>query len=70
VCACHAREDSQEILLRGLAMRKLLWIKDSKEFWKVFNKERKKDREKKSKLPFVKKIEILSSMQKLFRKNR
>lgn len=51
-------------------MKKLLWIKDSKEFWKVFSEERKKLRKQKRNLPFAKKIEILSSMQKLFRKSR
>jgi len=51
-------------------MKKLLWIKDSEEFWKVFSEEREKLRRKRKKLPFAKKIEILSSMQKLFPKNR
>ena len=47
-------------------MKKLLWIKDSEKFWKVFSEERKKIRRQKRDLPFAKKIEILSSMQKLF----
>jgi hypothetical protein len=51
-------------------MKKLLWIKDSQEFWKVFSEERQKIRRRKRNLPFAKKIEILSSMQKLFPKNR
>jgi hypothetical protein len=51
-------------------MKKLLWIKDSEKFWKVFAEERKKTRRQKRNLPFAKKIEILSSMQKLFPKNR
>jgi len=51
-------------------MKKLLWIKDSEEFWKVFSRERDKIRKRKRKLPFAKKIEMLSSMQKLFSKNR
>ena len=50
-------------------MKKLLWIKDSKEFWKVFSEERKKIGRQRKNLPFAKKIEILSSMQKLFTKN-
>jgi hypothetical protein len=51
-------------------MKKLLGIKDSEEFWKVFSKEREKIRKKRRNLPFSKKIEILSSIQKLFPKNR
>jgi len=50
-------------------MKKLLWIKDSERFWKVFSKERKKIRRQKRNLLFAKKIEILSSMQRLFFKN-
>jgi hypothetical protein len=51
-------------------MKKLLWIKDSERFWKVFSKERNKIRKQKRDLPFAKKIEMLSSMQKLFPKKR
>jgi hypothetical protein len=46
-------------------MKKLLWIKDSKEFWEVFSKERMRRREKLRRLPFAKKIEIVSWMQKM-----
>jgi len=46
-------------------MKKLLWIKDSGKFWEVFNQERRKRREKLRKLPFAKKIEIVSQMQKM-----
>ena len=46
-------------------MRKLLWIKDSEEFWKVFGRERIEMREKLRRLPFAKKIEIISQMQKM-----
>jgi len=51
-------------------MKKLLWIKDSKEFWEVFSKERVMRREKLRRLPFAKKIEILSRMQKMSFPNR
>ena len=46
-------------------MKKLLWIKDSEEFWEAFSKEREKRREQLRKLPFAKKIEIISKMQKM-----
>jgi len=46
-------------------MRKLLWIKDSKEFWKVFGEERKKRRERLRRLPFAKKIEIVEKMKRM-----
>ena len=46
-------------------MKKLLWIKDSKEFWEVFDKEQRKKREKLRRLPFAKKIEIVSRMQRM-----
>jgi hypothetical protein len=46
-------------------MRKLLWIKDSKEFWKVFGEEREKRRERLRKLPFAKKIEIVEKMKRM-----
>jgi hypothetical protein len=45
-------------------MKKLLLIKDSKEFWEVFSKEQRRRREKLRKLPFAKKIEIVSRMQR------
>jgi len=45
-------------------MKKLLWIKDSKEFWELFSEEQRKRREKLRRLPFAKKIEIVSKMQK------
>lgn len=46
-------------------MKKLLWMKDSEEFWEVFSKEREKRRKQLKKLPFAKKIEIVSKMQKM-----
>jgi len=46
-------------------MRKLLWIKDSKEFWKVFGEEREKRRERLRRLPFAKKIEIVEKMKRM-----
>ncbi len=47
-------------------MKKLLCIKDSEEFWKAFNGERKKARRQLRSLPHTKKVRILSQMQKLF----
>lgn len=44
-------------------MKKLLYIKDSEQFWKVFNDERKKTRERLAQLPFAEKIEIMSKMR-------
>lgn len=44
-------------------MKKLLYTKDSKEFWKIFNEEREKRRNKLARLPFVKKVVILEKMQ-------
>jgi hypothetical protein len=46
-------------------MKKLLWIKDSKEFWTVFGEEREKRRERLRKLPFAKKIEIVEKMKRM-----
>jgi len=46
-------------------MRKLLWIKDSKEFWKVFGEEREKRRARLRRLPFAKKIEIIEKMKRM-----
>lgn len=40
-------------------MKKLLWIRDSKKFWKVFSQERKKSRRRLQNLSFAKKIELL-----------
>ena len=40
-------------------MKKLLWIKDYKEFWKVFNQERMKERRKLRSLSFRKKLEMM-----------
>jgi len=51
-------------------MKKLVGIKDPEEFWRCFSKEREKIQKKRRNLPFSKKIEILSFMQKLFPKNR
>lgn len=44
-------------------MKKLLWIKDSEEFWKVFSEEREARRKRLQKLPFAKKIEIVEKMR-------
>jgi len=44
-------------------VKKLLYIKDSERFWKVFNDERKKTRESLAQLPFAEKIEIMSKMR-------
>lgn len=45
-------------------MKKLLYAKDSKEFWQICNQEKEKKRKKLAKLPFAKKIEILEKMQR------
>ena len=44
-------------------MRKLLWIRDSEEFWKVFSEERESRRKQLRNLPFAKKIEIVEKMR-------
>jgi len=44
-------------------MKKLLYAKDSEEFWQIFNEEREKKRNKLAKLPFAKKVVILEKMQ-------
>ncbi len=44
-------------------MKKLLYAKDSEEFWQIFNEEREKRRSKLAKLPFAKKVIILEKMQ-------
>jgi len=44
-------------------MKKLLYAKDSEEFWQIFNEEREKRRNKLAKLPFAKKIVIMEKMQ-------
>jgi hypothetical protein len=44
-------------------MRKLLYAKDSKEFWQIFSEEREKRRKKLANLPFARKVEILEKMQ-------
>ena len=44
-------------------MKKLLYAKDSEEFWQIFNEEREKRRNRLAKLPFAKKIVILEKMQ-------
>jgi hypothetical protein len=49
--------------LEGSAMRKLLSITDSEEFWKVFSEEREVRRNRLRNLPFAKKIEIVEKMQ-------
>ena len=44
-------------------MRKLLSIKDSEEFWKVFAEEREARRKQLRNLPYAKKIEIVERMR-------
>jgi len=44
-------------------MKKLLYARDSEEFWQIFNEEREKRRNKLARLPFVKKVAILEKMQ-------
>jgi hypothetical protein len=40
-------------------MKKLLYIKDSKEFWRVFSEERRKERRRLRSLSFRKKLEMM-----------
>ncbi len=40
-------------------MRNILWIKDYKEFWKVFERQREKERQRLRSLPFSKKLEMM-----------
>jgi hypothetical protein len=40
-------------------MKKLLYIKDSKQFWQVFSEERKKERRRLRSLSFRKKLEMM-----------
>lgn len=49
-------------------MKRLLWIKDYEKFWKAFDKQREKERKRLRSLPFAKKIEIMSRMQRMSRK--
>jgi hypothetical protein len=44
-------------------MKKLLYARDSEQFWEIFDRERAKNRSKLAKLPFAKKIAILEQMQ-------
>jgi len=44
-------------------MKKLLYVKDSEEFWRIFSLEREKRQKKLANLPFARKIEILEKMQ-------
>ncbi len=44
-------------------MKKLLYAKDSEEFWQIFSEEREKRRKKLARLPFARKVEILEKMQ-------
>jgi hypothetical protein len=48
---------------RSSAMKKLLSIRDSEEFWKVFSEEREAKRKQLRNLPFAKKIEIVERMR-------
>jgi hypothetical protein len=50
-------------------MKKLLWIRDSEEFWKVFSEEREARRKQLRNLPFAKKIEIVEKMRAAQPKN-
>jgi len=40
-------------------MKRLLWIKDYKEFWKAFNQQRMRERRKLRSLSFRKKLEVM-----------
>ena len=40
-------------------MKRLLWVKDYKEFWEVFNQERMRERKKLRSLSFRKKLEMM-----------
>ena len=44
-------------------MKKLLSIRDSEEFWRVFSEEREARRKRLRNLPFAKKIEIVERMR-------
>ena len=44
-------------------MKKLLYAKDSEEFWRIFSEEREKRRKRLARLPFARKIAILEKMQ-------
>ena len=44
-------------------MKKLLYAKDSEEFWQIFNAEREKRRIQLANLPFARKVAILEKMQ-------
>ena len=44
-------------------MRKLLYAKDSEEFWRIFAEEREKRRQKLARMPFARKVAILEKMQ-------
>ena len=44
-------------------MKKLLSIKDSEGFWKVFDEERRKRRSRLRRLPFAKKVAIVERMK-------
>ena len=44
-------------------MKKLLYVKDSQQFWEIFNQERAIRREKLRKLSFARKVAILEQMQ-------
>jgi hypothetical protein len=40
-------------------MKRLLWIKDYKEFWEVFSQQRMKERRKLRSLSFRKKLDLM-----------
>ena len=44
-------------------MKKLLLIRDSEEFWRVFSEEQEARRKQLRNLPFAKKIEIVEKMR-------
>ncbi len=47
-------------------MKKLLYIRDSEEYWRVFTEESEKRRKRLQRLPFSEKIKIIARMQELF----
>jgi hypothetical protein len=44
-------------------MKKLLYARDSRRFWQIFNDEREMRRKKLASLPFARKIAIIERMQ-------
>ena len=54
-----ALDENLTAVLERYSNEKLLWIKDSKEFWRVFNRERTKERRRLRSLSFRKKLEMM-----------